>query len=277
MLSSPEVWDALRPGLGFTALMRNLARFARLGLKITDEELERLANPQNLHYGCPHPVNFLSAWRTYSQGKGERGTTTWTPDQRVNDALEAGFYNSFKNLKPSDKKVFFGLDISGSMGWTQSTVVGLNCREVAAAMVMAAIRQQPYALYGFSHNLIELDIRKHWGLDEVMNYMDGLPFGATNCSLPMQFAANQKIQDVDLFAIYTDNDTNSSRGEPPFQALERYRSVGNPNASFAAVACAGNAFTISNPNDWGSMDFCGFDSGVPGMLTDLAEKRNPLV
>jgi 60 kDa SS-A/Ro ribonucleoprotein len=217
-----------------------------------------------------HPVASLSAWRVYTNGRGEKGTLTWTPAQGIGAALEHGFNESFGQLKRSTAKVCFGLDVSGSMDSNQSTVAGLNCREVAAAMVMVAMRQQPYMLFGFGSSLIPLEIRDTWSLNEVIRYLKGHRFGATDCSLPMRHCAEQGFSDVDLFAIYTDNETNQR--VKPSDALNAYRRSHNPNAKLATVALQGGAFSIADPSDPGQVDFVGFDPSVPTVMVQLAEQ-----
>lgn len=266
VLGSASVWIALLPNLGNSALIRNLGRMSSLGIDLSPYTGRIMAACRNLH-----PVAALSAWKTYSQGKGLKGSLVWRASPEIISALEAGFYASFGNLKKSDAKVFFGLDISGSMMTNQSTVAGLNCREVAAAMVMVAMKQQPYMVYGFSNNLIPLEIRDDWNMTQVMQYMHNIPFGSTDCSLPIRFCNQNAIRDVDLFAIYTDNETNQRN--KPSDALNEYRRNINPHAKLATVALMGGAFSIADPNDPGQVDFVGFDPSVPSVMVSLAEQR----
>lgn len=266
VLGSASVWVALLPNLGNSALIRNLGRMSSLGIDLSPFVGRIIGACRNLH-----PVAALSAWKTYSQGKGLKGSLVWRANPEVVAALEAGFYASFGNLKRSDSKVFFGLDISGSMGTYDSTVAGLKCREVAAAMVMVAMKQQPYMVYGFSNQLIPLEIRDDWTLPQVMQYMGSLPFGSTDCSLPIRFCNQHAIRDVDLFAVYTDNETNQRN--KPSDALNEYRRNINPNAKLATVALMGGAFSIADPNDPGQVDFVGFDPSVPSVMVSLAEQK----
>lgn len=266
IMGDRDVWENLLPNLGNTAIVRNLGRLSALGIDLKPYEEKILEACRNLH-----PVASLSAWRVYTNGRGVKGSLVWSADKRIGQVLEHGFYESFGQLKKSDAKVFFGLDISGSMGQYASTVPGLNCREVAAAMVMVAMRQQPYMVYGFSHTLVPLDIRDDWNLDQTMKYLGSMPFGATDCSLPIRHCNQESIRDVDLFAVYTDNDTNQRSS--PSEALTQYRMLHNPNAKLATVALMGGAFSIADPNDPGQMDFIGFDPSVPSVMVSLAEQK----
>lgn len=266
VLRSRELWEALLPNLGNSAIIRNLGRMSSLGV-VLRTSLERIVEASKYL----HPVASLSAWRVYTKGRGEKGNLTWPVDVQVGNALEYGFVQSFGQLKRSEAKVCFGLDISGSMDSNSSTVAGLNCREVAAAMAMVAMKQQPYMAFGFGTSLIPLEIRDTWSLSEVINYMKGMRFGSTDCSLPMRHCSASNISDVDLFAIYTDNETNQR--VKPSEALNAYRRGHNPHAKLATVALQGGAFSIADPSDPGQVDFVGFDPSVPSVMVQLAEQR----
>lgn len=268
VLSGASVWEALLPRLGNTAIIRNLGRMECAGVDLSGIR-DRLVSA----CASNHPVSALSALKVYTQGHGEKGSLYWKPRREVIEALDAGFYASFGSLRKSEAKVFFGMDVSGSMRLQSSTVAGLTCCEVSAAMAMAAMKQQPYMIYGFSKGIIPLEIRDDWGLHEVIRYVSTLPFSSTDCSLPMRFCTDNRIRDVDLFAVYTDNDTNQRT--PPSRALAQYRKEFNPNAKLATVACMGNAFSIADPTDPGMVDFVGFDPSVPEVMLSLAEQ--PLV
>lgn len=259
-----SVWEALLPDLGYTALIRNLGRMSSLGVNLAPFA-ERISKPGR---GI-HPVAALSAYKVYGQGRGEKGSLVWRPDAGVLEALNVAFDNSFKGLRQSDAKVMFALDVSGSMGSNQSTVAGLNCREACAAMMMAAMKQQPYMLVGFSHRLIPLEVQPDWSLDRVIKYVSGIPFGHTNISLPMNFAAENNLNDVDMFAIYTDNEVNV--GGKPYNALNAYRDKAGRNSKLAVVAAQGTAFSIADPTDPGMMDFVGLDASAPAAMLNLAE------
>ena len=45
-----------------------------------------------------------------------------------------------------------------------------------------------------------------------------MPFGGTDCALPVTYAMDKKIE-VDVFIIYTDSETGS-RGKTAHQALQ---------------------------------------------------------
>lgn len=264
VLRDKQVWESLLPSLGTTALIRNLGRMQSMGIDLR-ETAHRLLKPKRMH-----PIQMLSAYNVYRSGKGVMGDLRWTPEKIVVDALEAGFYASFEELETSDSPVVFGIDVSGSMA-NASPVAGLNCREVAAAMAMAAIRQHPFALLGFATSPVEIPLEKHWTLGMLIDHVSKMRFGATRCAAPIEYALSKAIPDAELFAVFTDNESNS--GPCPKKVLDMYRDRYNESACFAAVAIQGNAQSISDPEDWGSMDICGFDSSVPGMLNNLSSRK----
>ena len=77
---------------------------------------ERLRDQDWLHKARIHPVQVLAALKTYACGHGARGQHSWTPEQRIVDALDAAFYLTFDNVQPTGKRLLLAVDVSGSMG-----------------------------------------------------------------------------------------------------------------------------------------------------------------
>jgi len=74
---------------------------------------------------------------------------------------------------------------------------------------------------------------------------------------------------VDVFVVYTDNETWAGKVHPA-QALQQYRaSMGIP-AKLVVVAMASNGFSIANPDDAGMLDVVGFDAATPALIADFA-------
>jgi 60 kDa SS-A/Ro ribonucleoprotein len=59
-------------------------------------------------------------------------------------------------------------------------------------------------------------------LDDVLQATDGIPFGGTDCALPMIWAMKNGVT-ADAFIIYTDSETWAGRHMHPAQALQAYR------------------------------------------------------
>jgi 60 kDa SS-A/Ro ribonucleoprotein len=58
----------------------------------------------------------------------------------------------------------------------------------------------------FSHTFQPVPLRRGMGLRAATDAVSGLPFGGTDCSLPMQWALQQG-RVFDVFVVYTDSET----------------------------------------------------------------------
>src|SRR4029079_16802850 len=105
-------------------------------------------------------------------------------------------------------------------------------------------------------------------LDDVLRTTEGLPFGGTDCALPMLWAARMKVE-VDTFVIYTDNETWAGEIQP-FQALREYRQRMGRAARLIVVGMTSTGFTIADPTDAGMLDVVGFDAAAPQIMADFA-------
>jgi 60 kDa SS-A/Ro ribonucleoprotein len=273
-LGEKAVWDALLlHGLPQTALMRQLPRLTRLGVlppmsAVTQGVAEQLADPERLRKARVHPVNILVALRTYASGHGARGQSAWTPVAQITDALDAAFYAAYGAVEPAGKRTMLALDVSGSMGWSAAGLA-LTAREASAALALVTAATEPATVItGFSTSLIPLNISPRQRLDDAIRAIANLPFGGTDCSLPMVWALQNKI-DVDHFSVYTDNETWAGQIHP-HQALREYREKTGINARMSVVGMTATDFTIADPEDPGTLDIAGFDSAVPNMLADFA-------
>jgi 60 kDa SS-A/Ro ribonucleoprotein len=301
-LDSIAVWIALiAKGMPLTALMRQLPRLTRLGVFKHTDTLRRvvvdLTSPAKLAKARIHPVNVLVAQRTYASGRSARGDGEWTPDRHITDALDAAFYAAFGTVEPAGKRTLIGLDVSGSMG-AQISGLPISAREASAALALVQLATEPDAdivgftggriggfgnigqwvsPYGYQGNtpppaaygpLTELNISPRQRLDDVVRYVSGLPFGTTDCALPMTWALEQGRQ-YDTFVIYTDNETYAGLIHP-FQALKRYRERTGIDAKLIVVGMTSTGFSIADPSDPGMLDVAGFDSAVPNLISDFS-------
>ena len=279
-LSEPAVWEALLDvGVPMTALMRQLPRLTRLGLLPamggrTDEVCAQLIDPGRLRAARVHPVNVLVAQRTYASGASYRGTATWEPTARVADALDAAFYAAFGAVEPAGRRLMLAVDISGSMRFPVSGMA-ITAREASAALTLVQLATEPgAAAYAFSresrsiYGVKPLGISPRRRLDDALAVVDAMPFGGTDCALPMLYAAEQGLE-VDAFVIYTDNETWAGRIHP-HQALRRYRERSGIDARLVVVAMTSTGFSIADPDDAGMLDVVGFDAAVPNLITGFA-------
>uniref|UniRef100_A0A914DGR6 VWFA domain-containing protein n=1 Tax=Acrobeloides nanus TaxID=290746 RepID=A0A914DGR6_9BILA len=92
-----------------------------------------------------------------------------------------------------------------------------------------------------------------------------MPFGSTDCSLPMVWATEKK-KEFDVFMVFTDNETYAGKVKP-YEALRQYRKKLNiPDAKLVVVGMTATNFTIADPSDPGMLDVVGFDSAVPELV-----------
>lgn len=268
---SNRVWEAMIPQLGMTWILRNLNNMTKRGIltRTNDTLINFLKNlfleKENLRRARLHPMQIIVAKKIYEQGKGERGTSTWSPIPAVSPILDDAFYLSFETIETTNKKHCLALDVSGSMTWKQIPNMFMTPREVSAVMSMVTARTEPnHVFIGFSSKIIELPIKASMDLKEVMKVMHGLPYGGTDCALPL-IAAEMNKFNFDIFAIYTDNETRSSIS--PIDALDSYQKNINADAKLAVIAMESNGFTIADPNRSDNLDIAGFSSDTPALVS----------
>jgi 60 kDa SS-A/Ro ribonucleoprotein len=228
-LASANVWRTLLPRLPMTALLRNLARMTANGtIKPMSTEarlvVERITDADALHRARVHPIAVLAALKTYEQGRGVRGKLTWEPVTAVIDALDKAFYLAFRNVQPTGQRIVLALDVSGSMGWgAVANIPGLTPRVASAAMALVTTRVEPqFEVIAFSDKIVRVNLSPRMRLDDVLQATDGIPFGGTDCALPMIWAMKNGVT-ADAFIIYTDSETWAGRHMHPAQALQAYR------------------------------------------------------
>lgn len=274
-LNEPAVWEALLDKMPLTAMIRNLATMTKIGLLAPFSAVEqtvstRLVDADRLRKARVHPLAVLSALKVYAQGQGLRGKGTWTPLARVIDALDEAFYLAFQNVEPAGKRLMLALDVSGSMGGGRvAGVEGLTPRDASAALALVTARTEPqYTMTAFAERMIPFNISRRQRLDDVVKAMTGVPFGGTDCALPMLYALEHKLE-VDTFIVYTDSETWFGKLHP-VQALRDYREHTGIAAQLVVVGMVGNKFTIADPNDAGMLDVIGFDTATPQLISDFA-------
>ncbi|MGD8215761.1 TROVE domain-containing protein [Aestuariimicrobium sp. Y1814] len=281
-LREPGVWEALLDaGLPQTALLRQLPRLTRLGLLPdlgghTDLVTGQLVDGARLRRARVHPVNVLVAQRTYASGRSARGESSWVPTTKVVDALDEAFYAAFGAVAAAGRRMLLAVDVSGSMG-AMISGLPLSAREASAALALVQLATEPgSSAVGFTRaggwdaptGLTPLAISPRRRLDDALRAVRALPFGGTDCALPMLHAAQQGLE-VDVFVIYTDNETWAGSVHP-HQALRAYREQTGIAAKLVVVGMTSTGFTIADPDDAGMLDIAGFDAAVPNLISQFA-------
>jgi 60 kDa SS-A/Ro ribonucleoprotein len=286
LLTHAVVWEALLERMPLTAMVRNLGVMSKVGLLVPTSAASRtvvgvLGDRAALRAARIHPVGLLAALKTYARGHGVKGAGEWAPVPQVVDALDAAFYLAFDNAPSRGKRVLLALDVSGSMTARILGMDFLSCREGSAAMALVTAAREPEHRFvaftdgvyrsrfpGYGSGLTPLALSPRQRLDDVLWVTSELPFGGTDCALPM-LEATQHRWLVDLFVVYTDSETWAGQVHP-VQALRQYRDRMGVPAKLVVVGMASNGFSIADPNDAGMLDVVGFDAATPQVLADFA-------
>jgi len=284
LLRHAVVWEALLERMPLTALIRNLGVMTRVGLVAPQSDAARtvatrVTDAKALRAARVHPIALLAALRTYGGGRGIRGDGAWEPVAQVVDALDEAFYLAFENAPRTGVRIMLALDVSGSMTAPIHGLHFLSCRETSAAMALVTAATEPrhfftaFAAEGRrgrlwpAFGLRALEVSPRQRLDDVVRTVGSLPFGGTDCALPM-LEARRRGWEIDAFVVYTDSETWAGDVHP-VQALWRYRQATGIPARLVVVGMASNGFTIADPDDPGMLDVVGFDTATPQLIGDF--------
>jgi hypothetical protein len=276
LLNTPQIWDALLSGMGMTALVRNLGKLSQVGIASTRSQdiIKMLTDPKSVKDSKIHPLQVLVGMKTYSQGKGDLGSMTWIPNSYITTALSTTFRQAFGNITPTGKRYMIGLDVSGSM--TMCMCAGaknITPREGSVAMAMMTLYAEGAEnvhIYGFSNVFYNFNgkIRPEMTIQDAIRATD-VPFGATNCALPMTEALKMYRQNgtvFDVFCVYTDSETYAPTVHPQV-ALEVYRKETGTDAKLIVVGMVANCLTIADPKDKNTLNLAGFDTSTPELIS----------
>lgn len=288
-LGSRSIWEELLPHLPLTALLRNLGRMGANGLLEAGRPevaavAERLQDREAIRRARLHPLAVLMALKTYAGGQGVRGSLKWGAVSAITDALDAAFYLAFENVQPTGKRLMLALDVSGSMeGPDIAGMPGITPRIASAALALVSLRtEQQVIVTAFSaagdngmetgetrgwmsNGISTLDISPRRRLDDVVKRISGLPFGGTDCALPMLYALEKGLE-VDAFVVYTDSETWAGNIHPS-QALAQYRERTGIPARLVVVGMTSNGFSIADPRDPGMLDVVGMSTDTPAVIS----------
>jgi hypothetical protein len=276
LLNTPQIWDTLLSGMGMTALVRNLGKLSQVGVTSTrsPDIIRMLTDPKGVKDSKIHPLQVLIGMKTYSQGKGDLGSMTWTPSSYITTALSTTFKLAFGNITPTGKRYMLGLDVSGSM--TMSMCAGaknITPREGSVAMAMMTLHAegaQNVHIYGFSNIFYNFNgkVRPDMTIQDAIKATD-VPFGATDCALPMTEALKMYRSNgivFDVFCVYTDSETYAPTIHPQV-ALEQYRKETGVDAKLIVVGMVANSLTIADPKDKNTLNLAGFDTATPELIS----------
>jgi len=290
-LNEAKVWEALLARMPMTAMIRNLGKMTSMGLVAPFSDAKRLIvrklrDETALKRARIHPLAVLVAQKIYAQGRGDKGALKWSPVSAVVDALDEAFYATFQNVEPCGKPVLLALDVSGSMAGSMIGGFCISAREASAAMALiTAATESEHEIIAFSApgpgrfggmhgggepGITRVNLSPRMRLADVIQRIEAIPMGGTDCALPMLWAARNKLN-VSGFITYTDSETWAGNIHPA-QALRQYRSDFVGDAKAVVVGMTSNGFTLADPNDRGMLDVVGFDTSAPAVIADFVRE-----
>jgi 60 kDa SS-A/Ro ribonucleoprotein len=276
LLNTPQIWNSLLNGMGITALVRNLGKLSQVGVATTRSQdiIKMLNDPKAVKDSKIHPLQVLVGMKTYSQGKGDLGSMTWMPNSYITTALSTTFRQAFGNITPTGKRYMLGLDVSGSMSMCMCAgAKNITPREGSIAMAMMTLHAEGAEnvhIYGFSNIFYNFNgrILPNMTIQQAISATD-VPFGATDCALPMIEARRMYLQSgivFDVFCIYTDSETYAPNIHPQV-ALENYRKETGVDAKLIVIGMTANILTIADPKDKNTLNLAGFDTATPELIS----------
>lgn len=267
----------LESGMPLNAMIRQLGKLTSIGLlkpmnEYTKIVNDRLNNDEYIRKSRLHPLNILTAINTYANGHGMLGKLNWEPVKSISDSLENAFYKAFGNVIPTNKNTLIGLDVSGSMCW-EKTAINLTASCVGAAMCMVTARTEPnYDIMAFSHNFVNLNITPKMSLNDILSKTNEIPFGGTDCSLPIKYAMNNNLN-IETFIVYTDNETWCDRIHVSvlFNKYNKKR-INDGLSPARCIVCGLTAtnFSIADPQNPYMLDVVGCDSAIPNIINEFS-------
>jgi 60 kDa SS-A/Ro ribonucleoprotein len=270
LFGSKEIWLTLLETMPLEALLRNLGKLTQIGVAAEKhrEIVVRLTNQTEVLKARIHPIKVLVASKVYTNGCGDSGSLTWTPNAYIGVALTDLFRISYGAVTPTGKRIMLGIDVSGSMS---SQVLGskvLTCRDASIAMALLYLEtEKNVSAVAFSDTLTDLiapsrfQLRRGMTLQQALAVTSGMNFSSTDCVLPIQHAIKHNLQ-IDAFIVITDNETYAPN-EHPQNALIRYRQLTGIQAKLIVLGMTGNCFTIVDPTDRNTLNLAGFDTSTP--------------
>lgn len=286
--TDPPVFAELLKNMPMHAMVRQLALATRARVltdrnEATLDVCRKLRDPEAIRKSRLHPMSILMANDAYALGRGTQKSQqdkTWHPIAEINRALSDAFYLAFPNVEPTGKRLLVAIDVSGSMGGAMLSNQATTAREASAALAAVfATTEKDCAFVGFSAGygsfghtkLMPLQFTAGMPLGRAKAVVSGIPFGATDCALPMLYALQNGL-DFDAFVVITDSETWAGAIKP-MEALRSYRQSRVADAKLVVIGMTSTGFTIADPQDRGSLDVVGFDTAAPSLIADFIRGR----
>lgn len=259
-------WALLRQ-MPINAMIRNLAKYTASGLFGSNREavnhvVSRLTDVEAISRSRIHPLKIYVAIRQYATGHGNKGSLTWTPLDRIVDALEKAFSIAMtKNVLGDPNREFLvAVDTSGSMH-ARTSVAEVTAREIATVMSYIILNQYPNSKgVAFADN-VHSNAPRALGrsLSDYVRDFNGLPSGGTDCSSVIYYARTQGLK-PDGIVCLTDSET--WKGGHWHVWLNDLRRTNKKRIKSILCPLVANRHSINNPDDADSMEIVGFDASI---------------
>ena len=180
-------------------------------------------------------------------------------------------------VQPTGGRVLLALDVSSSMAWGDvAGVPGLTPREASAAMALVTAATEPrpeiVGVLAPAGWFRDRGRHRHPGsrrphaarhsprrrLDDAVRAVDGLPFGATDCALPMLYALALERGST---RSWSHRRRDLVRRRPPRPGAARLPRATGIDARLVVVGMVSNGFAIADPADAGMLDVVGLRHG----------------
>jgi 60 kDa SS-A/Ro ribonucleoprotein len=278
-LNERSVWEALLQDMPMMALIRNLGKMSSIEL-FKDSEMrklvvDRLNDTKRIENSRVHPLNIYTALHTYEQGKGTKGSLSWTADGKIVDALNDAFDHSFKNVVPSGKSILLAIDTSWSMsGFAHSGTLS-NAAGLAAILSLIILRSEDNVeLIGISN-----EIHRNLGITGRMRPQDAMrqiqkPLGGgTDLCLPFKVVGKE----TDAIMLFTDSENGARDGlriyQEAFLRKDEHRRL-----VLAQMVPNSSGWVRPTNEDWDnvgrkSLEISGFDPSIGKLTADFLAER----
>ncbi|MDR3615989.1 MAG: TROVE domain-containing protein [Candidatus Obscuribacterales bacterium] len=276
-----EVYRAVceKPNMGW--LVRNLGNLSKVELlSINEPEFvskicATLTNEEQIKKSRLHPLSIFVALNQYQQGKSAKGSGTWVVVPKVLEALTEAFHKSFKFVEPSNKRIMYAVDVSGSMQHARcSGIEGLHVHQAAGLLALASAKVEPnFVSIAFDFTarggtgVYPISITANQRLDDVVRMYGSIAGGGTDCSLPFRYAIDNNLK-IDTFVCFTDSETWAGN-QHVMPALLEYRRKSGIAAKAINIAMVLNRSTNFNA-DPRCIEVSGFDTTIPQIISEFS-------
>lgn len=268
-LNNTEVLATLLVNMPTQALIRNLGRFSKNGMtegnSLATQAIKLKLNKESIAKSKLHPLNLVNSMRTYAQGHGDKGNSSWPVNQSIVDSLNEAYYHALENVTPTNKNILVALDVSPSMS-SEVANMGMSAAQIGAVLALTMLRTEPNVeLIEFCTKIHPTTIGKRTSLDEVLKkvrYGNG-----TDCSQAFVHAVSTKNK-YDAIVILTDNETWAGRRHGEV-VLEEYRNKIHRDVKVIEIAMVANPHSTLPANDPNLLRIVGFDASCISLINEF--------